>query len=109
VRERTLPCLALVRDELTRGGREPVIRQVPVPADCADGFLGAHWRRPEAYLDPAVRASMSGLAMLDQDLVTAAVGRLAADLSSGRWRERYGDLLSRPELDLGYRLVTAGL
>jgi SAM-dependent methyltransferase len=106
--ERTLACLDLVRDELARGGREPVIRTVPVPADCADGFLGAHWRRPQAYLDPAVRASMSGLALLDQDRVAAATGRLAADLRSGHWQERHRDLLRRRELDLGYRLVAAG-
>ncbi len=28
------------------------IEDVPVPYDCTDGFLGAYWRRPHAYLDP---------------------------------------------------------
>lgn len=88
-------------------GRELATVVVPVPGDCTDGFLGAFWRRPRAYLDPAVRASMSGLALLDADVVAAAHVRLAADLVSGRWRERYRHLLGRPELDLGYRLVTA--
>jgi hypothetical protein len=32
---------------------------VPIPADCRDGFLGAYWKRPSAYLDPAVRESIS--------------------------------------------------
>jgi hypothetical protein len=50
---------------------------------------------------------MSGLALLDAEVVAAAHARLAADLVSGRWRERHRHLLSRPELDLGYRLVTA--
>ena len=37
---------------------EPVrVEVVPVPADCHDGFFCAYWRRPEAYLDPDVRAS----------------------------------------------------
>src|SRR5579864_956580 len=27
---------------------------VPIPADCADGFEAAYWRRPAAILDPAV-------------------------------------------------------
>ncbi len=27
---------------------------LPVPHDCTDGVFGAYWRRPEAYLDPAV-------------------------------------------------------
>jgi SAM-dependent methyltransferase len=87
---------------------ELVVREVPVPGDCSDGFLGAHWRRPEAYLNPAVRAAMSGIALLDQDVVSAAAGRLAADLTSGRWHEHHGHLLQRSELDLGYRLVVAG-
>jgi len=28
---------------------------VPIPADCVDGFLGAYWKRPSAYLDPLIR------------------------------------------------------
>ena len=35
------------------------ITAVPVPHDCADGFLYAYWRRPAAYLDPRIRAAMS--------------------------------------------------
>jgi hypothetical protein len=30
-----------------------------VPRDCLDGFAEAFWARPEAYLDPRVRAGMS--------------------------------------------------
>jgi hypothetical protein len=48
---------------------------------------------------------MSGIALLDPDAVTAAIGRLAADLISGRWHRRHGYLLGRSELDLGYRLM----
>jgi hypothetical protein len=29
------------------------------------------------------------------------------DLDSGTWENRHGDLLRRPSLDLGYRLVIA--
>jgi hypothetical protein len=36
---------------------------------------------------------MSGIALLDPDAVTAAIGRLAADLISGRWHRRHGHLL----------------
>ena len=32
------------------------VAPVPIPADCTDGFAGAYWRRPEAYLEPAVRS-----------------------------------------------------
>ena len=36
------------------------MRPVPIPHDCVDGFFSAHWRRPEAFLDPrSARASRS--------------------------------------------------
>ncbi|WP_281260022.1 class I SAM-dependent methyltransferase [Hasllibacter halocynthiae] len=81
------------------------IEAVPVPHDCIDGFLHANWRRPEAYLDPAVRAASSGLATTD---TAEGVERLARDLSNGTWERRFGHLRSRAELDCGYRLVVAG-
>jgi SAM-dependent methyltransferase len=79
-----------------------------VPVDMVDGVLGAYWRRPEAYLDPAVRANCSGLALADPGVIARGVAALAADLESGAWQERQSDLLSRDSLDLGYRLVVAG-
>ena len=75
-----------------------------IPADCADGFLGAYWRRPAAYLDPRVRAAISIFSKLD---ATAGMARLEADLADGTWHARYGELLVRPELDVGYRLIVA--
>jgi SAM-dependent methyltransferase len=35
------------------------VTTVPVPHDCTDGFYGAYWRRPAAYLDPKIRAAIS--------------------------------------------------
>ena len=77
----------LTRDYLTeyaslRSGRDPnlyelavrgaaAIRAVPVPHDCADGFALAFWRRPAAYLDPAVRAGISVFHLLDPAHVRA--------------------------------------
>ena len=82
---------------------------VPIPADCTDGFTGAYWARPEAYLDPEIRAGMSAMQTMDQDVVESRMARLAEDLASGAWDERYGQLRDLPELDLGYRLlVTRG-
>ena len=81
------------------------IEAVPVPADCADGFTAAFWRRPEAYLDAAVRANMSTFALLEPQVVDAGVERLARDLRSGAWQRRHGRLLELDELDVGYRLV----
>jgi uncharacterized protein YndB with AHSA1/START domain len=83
------------------------LRVVPVPHDCSDGFYGAFWRRPHAYLDPAVRANISVFRLLPDDEVERAVAALATDLDSGAWQERHADLLGLDALDLGYRLVVA--
>jgi SAM-dependent methyltransferase len=80
---------------------------LPVPADCCDGCLGAYWRRPHAFLDPVVRSAISGLALLESDVVSAAVERLRSDLAGGWWHARYAELAHLDEIDLGYRLVVA--
>lgn len=104
-RERGLPTVDAVVAGLGPGAR---VVAVPVPHDCTDGFFAAYWRRPQAYLDPAVRAGMSATALLEPAVVDAAVARLRADLADGTWQQRYGDLLAETELDVGYRLVVAG-
>lgn len=80
---------------------------IPIPHDCTDGFARAYWRRPHALLDPAVRAATSTFSKIGE--VESAVARLRDDLESGVWRRRYGHLLTRDALDLGYRLVTVDL
>ncbi len=85
------------------------VSAVPIPHDCSDGFLGAYWRRPHAYLDPAVRRAISSFAKLDEAEVRDGLARLRADLDSGAWRLRNADLLERETLDFGYRLVVAEL
>ena len=99
----SLPSLEELRGHL---GRSTVL-PVPVPHDCTDGFLGAYWRRPQAYLDPEVRAAISFFAALDG--VEERISALRDDLASGDWQRRNGDLLALPSLDLGYRLVVASL
>jgi SAM-dependent methyltransferase len=88
------------------GGRAAVIPLL-VPRDMQDGVLGAYWCRPEAYLDPAVRANCSGLALADPAVVARGVAALEADLSSGAWQQKHSDLADLPAIDLGYRLVVA--
>lgn len=97
------PAMAVFRQSLGAIRAVPV----PIPHDCQDGFLGAFWRRPEAYLDPAVRGAISGFTLLDPGIVRRGVGRLAHDLESGGWEGRHGALRARESLDLGYRLVVA--
>ncbi len=83
------------------------ITPIPVPHDCVDGFGGAYWRRPEAYLDETVRSGMSMLAMTPTALLQDGLNRLRDDLATGAWTWRHGELLDKPNLDLGYRLVIA--
>ena len=83
------------------------VEALPIPHDCTDGFLHAWWRRPAAYLEPAVRAGISGIARLPESVVAPALARLAGDLRSGAWQERHADLLARAAVDAGYRLVVS--
>ena len=85
-------------------GPGAVVETVPVPHDCTDGFCASYWRRPEAYLDPVVRANISNLAQLQGEL-DEGVEQLRADLASGAWQRRYLSLLDLEEIDLGYRIV----
>jgi SAM-dependent methyltransferase len=87
------------------GGAE--VTPVLVPWDCTDGFQAAYWRRPEAYLDPAVRASISTFAMLPEEVTERAIGRLESDLATGAWHARYGELLGREMMDFSYRLIVS--
>lgn len=96
------PAVAALLEALEEGEVEPV----PIPADCTDLFLGALWARPELILDDGIRASTSGFARLDDELERRAVARLRADLASGSWDARFGELRDLPELDVGVRLIT---
>ena len=80
------------------------VQPLPIPNDCLDGFLGAFWARPYAYLDPRARAGISSFARIDAG---AGLARLRADLSNGTWKNEHGHLLSMTALDIGYRIVVA--
>jgi SAM-dependent methyltransferase len=99
--QRRAPSLAAVATEVgaTR------VETLPVPLDCVDGFCCAYWRRPDAYLNPEVRACISCLAQLDPRDVLPGIARLRSDLDSGQWYERNRELFDRSEFDGGYRLV----
>ncbi|MFH8620051.1 class I SAM-dependent methyltransferase [Streptomyces sp. NPDC017979] len=92
--------------DLLGGARQET---VPVPYDCTDGFAAAYWRRPHAYLDPQVRAGISLLAQTGDEVNGPGLARLADDLATGRWHDRYGELLALDAADLGYRLLVADL
>jgi len=81
------------------------VLDVPIPADCVDGFFHAFWKRPGAYLQPSVRRTMAVFNHLDPAEAAAGITGLARDLDSGDWRARHEDLLRLDTIDLGYRLL----
>ena len=78
------------------------IRPVLIPHDCSDGFLLAYWRRPENYFDPRARSAISAFASIDPE---PGLTSLRQDLDDGTWARRNADMLTKQELDLGYRLI----
>jgi SAM-dependent methyltransferase len=100
---RLFPSVAEIADVIGALEVQPVL----IPADCVDGFLGSFWRRPEAYLDSAIRGGMSSFSMIGD--AAERLARLENDIDSGVWKQRYRDLLDRDALDIGYRIVVADL
>ncbi len=94
-------------DDVRAGlGLDTWVSPLLVPFDCRDGFGAAYWRRPHAYLDPAVRAGMSMLSQTEHQRGDG-LDRLRRDLDNGAWADRYGSLLREQEHDCGYRLAVA--
>lgn len=95
---------AIASIEAALGGRTRV-EALPTPGDCADGFFEAYWRRPEALLDPEVRASQSIWALVPGEVEDRIVERLAADLASGAWDAEHGHLRNEDAYEGSLRLV----
>jgi len=89
----------------TLGGVD--VHRLPIPCDCSDGFLGAYWRRPRAYLDASIRSAISTFTKLRDP--AAGLARLREDLEDGTWDRRFGHLRNESELDLGYRIVVTNI
>jgi hypothetical protein len=74
---KAMPSISELR--LQMGGIDVI--DVPIPYDCIDGFWGAYWRRPEAYLQAEVRNGISFFSNLAH--LESGVEQLRADLESG--------------------------
>ena len=61
------------------------------------------------YLQAEVRAGISSFALANQDLIDEGVQLLTADLITGEWVNKYGDIRNLTEIDLGYRFLRATL
>lgn len=92
-------------DELQQHFGSIRVAPVEIPANCVDGFLGAYWRRPEAYLNDEVRSGMSSFSRIAN--LPDRLEQLRKDLDSKAWHRAHGRLQTKENCDLGYRLVTA--
>ncbi len=97
---------SLARIAAALGGRVRV-EHVPTPGDCLDGFFESFWRRPEALLDPEVRAAQSMWALLGPGVEERIVHHLAEALASGAWDAEHGHLRDRDSYDGALRLVVS--
>lgn len=92
---------------LQAGGREVVVSPLPVACDCTDGFLEAYCARPEAFLDPAVRAGQSAWDRLEPGVVACGLDRLRSALRDGSWDRRHGHLRTTRQFQGALRLVVS--
>jgi SAM-dependent methyltransferase len=83
------------------------IASVPVPCDCTDGFFEAYYSRPEKYLDAAVRAAQSVWTRMPRGAEERCVSMLGADLESGAWDAKHGQLRDLATYDGGLRLIVS--
>ena len=81
------------------------VAEVAIPFDCTDGFNEAYYGRPEMFLDPGARAANSAWSFVGPRVEERFVRDLSADLESGRWDAKYGDLRTTPTFDGALRLV----
>jgi hypothetical protein len=80
---------------------------IPVPRDCTDHFFAALWARPEMLFDEDVVRPMWVWQSIPETARREGRERLAADLKSRAWDERYGYLREKQDLDVGLRLVVS--
>lgn len=104
--KRRAPALS---EELARMLSAAPSTPIPVPRDCTDHFFAALWARPEMLFDEEIVRPMWVWQSISEEARRDGRERLAADLRSGAWDERYGHLREEAELDVGLRLVVAEL
>jgi hypothetical protein len=96
------PPLARIADAL---GGTVEVRTIPIPLDSTDGFNQAFYGRPEILLEPGARIANSAWSFVGADVEDRFVRDLSADLASGAWDSRYGQMRTSPTFDGGLRLV----
>lgn len=93
---RRYPPLGAIADAL---GRQATVETVRIPFACSDGFCEAFYGRPEAFLDPGVRAAQSAWSFVPGDVALRSVRALRRALADGSWDDRWGALRRQPEYE----------
>jgi SAM-dependent methyltransferase len=86
-------------------GGKTLVEAVPIPLDCVDGFQEAYYGRPEAFLSKDVRKAQSAWGFIPDDEQEKIVKRLAGDLESGAWDQKFGHYRTAPTFTCALRLV----
>lgn len=94
------PSISLFKDHFDHVKIEPLF----IPEDCTDGFLAAYWKRPSAYLDPAVRNSISSFAKMGD--ISETLTQLESDINSGQWHQKNASILNESQIDAGYIIIS---
>lgn len=102
VEQRRYPKLSLI-EELV--GLPMKLTKVKIPFNCTDGFQEAFYGRPEAFLKEEVRRSQSAWGFLPKDLEAQYCAKLAGELESGEWEQKYGFYRRIPEYEGAFRML----
>ena len=94
-------------NELKKSFKNTEVKPLLIPDDCKDGFLACFWKRPEAYLHKNVRSAISTFSKIKN--LEVGLEKLENDLTTGEWKKRNVDLLSKSWIDVGYRIVSVDL
>lgn len=86
------------------GGRSEM-RVIEIARDTPDHTLMSFWAHPERVLDADARNATSGFARMDAAVTARVVNAVRADLESGAWDRRHGELRTRASFDAGLRLL----
>jgi len=97
---------ALQRIAAALGGHA-VVRDIPIPLDCADGFNEAYYGRPERLLEEGARLACSAWSFVAPDVRAGYIDGLRTDLDTGRWDSRHGKLRRQAAFDGSLRLIIA--
>jgi len=82
-----------------------IVKEIPIPLDCKDGFQEAFYGRPEAFLKKEIRKSQSAWGFLSEETEESYVKRLSDDLDSGKWDKKYGAHRTMPFFNGALRLI----